>query len=51
MKDTVTKTIKVSKTKGITFKDFNFVVATFGEAIGNGNRERIEYAVRPINES
>ena len=49
MKDTIAKTIKISKSKSITFKDFNFVVAALGKAVGNRNRKRIKNAIRPID--
>ena len=51
MKDTVSKTVKVLVAESDAFKDFDFVVATFGEAVGNGRRKGIKNTGHPVNHS
>jgi len=48
MKDSVTEPVKVSKTKGITFNNFYFIVEAFNTTVSIRNIKRIQDLLFPI---
>ena len=51
MENTVSETVKILVTESDAFKDFDFVVAAFGETVGNRRRKGIKNTGHPINHS
>ena len=48
MKDPVSEPAKVSKTKGITFNNFDLIVKTFNTAVSIRNSKGIQYLLFPV---
>lgn len=46
--NTGSESVKVTKTKGIAFDDFDFVITSFSDTVGVGEAEGVENRFSPV---